>query len=364
MDPQSLQSIIGIAQVLLVLIFGLVCLNLYLVFRLKDIDPFAKWNPNKINGTLFFVFLVVGLIAAVVSTGAWSDYYILITNPASAHGIQIDRMFMNTSIVAAFVTIVTNGLLFYFAWRYRSKDKNQKAYYLAHNNKLEYLWTGIPAVVLTILIVDGIFTWNNIMGDPPQDAIEVEINAKQFDWTFRYPGADMDFGATKVAFINEGAGNMLGFDVNDSKGLDDVVTRELHFPVNTDITLNIKSRDVLHSPTLPHFRVKMDAVPGMPTHFTFRPTVTTDSMRIIRNNPEFDYEMSCQQICGGGHWNMRAIVVVETMEEYQAWLREQKTDKPYFAVTAGDKDNSSDIAENENADQSNVKVDGSVSMNQ
>lgn len=363
MDPQSLQSIIGIAQLLLVLIFGLVCLNLYLVFRLKDIDPFAKWNPNKINGTLFLVFFIVGLITAVWSTGAWSDYYILITNPASAHGVEIDRMFYNTTAVAIFVTVITNAMLFYFSWRYRSQDENQKAYYYSHNNRLEYIWTAIPAIVLTVLVVDGIFTWHGIMGEASDEALHVEINAKQFDWTFRYPGADAEFGETRVSFINEIEGNVLGFNTEDENGADDVITRELHFPVNTEIMLDIKSRDVLHSPTLPHFRVKMDAVPGMPTHFKFRPTITTDSMRILRNDPEFEYEMSCQQICGGGHWNMKAIVVVETMAEYQAWLKEQKTDKPYFATTATE--DTSDSPQGEEANPSEeVEEDGSVSMNQ
>ncbi|MEZ4772234.1 MAG: cytochrome c oxidase subunit II [Bacteroidia bacterium] len=329
MDPQTLQSLIGIAQILLVLIFGLVCVNLYLVFRLKEIDPFAKWNPHKINGTLFFVFMVVGTVAAFVSTGAWSEHYTLINDPASEHGKDIDFMFDVTTVVAVFVTVVTNALLFFFAWKYYAKP-GQKALFYAHNNRLEITWTIIPAIVLTGLVSYGIINWNKITGEAPADSLEVEINAQQFSWTFRYPGPDMLFGETKVSYINEAESNLLGFNTADKRGVDDIITREIHFPVNTNILLKIRSRDVLHSPTLPHFRVKMDAVPGMPTSFHFKPTVTTAEMRQRRGDETFNYEMSCQQICGSAHWNMRAVVVVETMEEYQAWLKSQASDKPYF----------------------------------
>lgn len=329
MDPQTLQSLIGIAQILLVLIFGLVCVNLYLVFRLKEIDPFAKWNPHKINGILFLIFMIVGTVAAFVSTGAWSEHYTLINDPASEHGKDIDFMFDVTTVIAVFVTVVTNALLFFFAWKYYTKP-GQKALFYAHNNRLEITWTIIPAIVLTGLVSYGIVNWNKITGEAPADSLEVEINAQQFSWTFRYPGPDMLFGETKVSYINEAESNLLGFNTADKRGVDDIITREIHFPVNTNILLKIKSRDVLHSPTLPHFRVKMDAVPGMPTSFHFKPTVTTAEMRQRRGDDKFNYEMSCQQICGSAHWNMRAIVIVETMEEYQAWLKSQSSEKPYF----------------------------------
>lgn len=361
MDPQSLQSLIGIAQIILLVIFGLVCINLYLVFRLKDIDPFKNLDPHKINGTLFLIFLIVGLIAAFVSTGAWSEHYILITNPASAHGEDIDFMFNMTTIVAVFVTVVTNALLFYFAWKYHNK-KGQKALFYAHNNRLEITWTIIPAIVLTGLISYGIVNWDNIMvDDAPEGSYEVEINARQFGWTFRYPGNDMRFGETHVSYIDAASLNDLGFNTKDSYGKDDIITQEIHLPVDTDVLLKIKSRDVLHSPTLPHFRVKMDAVPGMPTSFHFKPTITTKEMRQIRGEEDFDYEMSCQQICGGGHWNMRAIVVVETMEEFKAWLAQQSTDKPYFATTETEAESDVNVAENnEEADTEEAEE---ISMN-
>lgn len=323
MDPQSIQSVLGAAQVLLGVIFVLVSINLYLIFRLKDIDPFSKWDRNAINGALFMVFLVVGFIAAAWSSAAYSDQMMLVNDPASAHGVEIDRMFWRTMYVALFVTIITNVLLFYFAWKYRGKE-GKKAYYYSHNNLVEIIWTAVPAVVLTALIVDGIIVWNDIMGDPPEDAIQVELTGEQFAWNIRYPGADTYFGETHVSYIDLGTSNSLGFNWDDENSYDDLVTQELHLPVDRDINLLIRSKDVLHSATLAHFRVKMDAVPGMTTTFNFKPTVTTEEMRKITGNPDFNYEMSCQQICGRAHYSMKKIVVVEPYADYVKWLSSQK----------------------------------------
>jgi cytochrome c oxidase subunit 2 len=321
------QLLISIAQGLLLVILALTVVNLYLIFRYKEIDPFAKWNPDGVNGGLFMAFFVVGLIAAAMSTEQWFDKLILVTNPASAHGEEIDRMFWNTMWVTILVVVVTNFLLFYYSWRYRYRE-GTKALFYPHNNRLEVVWTVVPAVVLALLVFDGVGVWHDIMGNKSKDSLLVELNGKQFDWTIRYPGEDLEFGETAVNYIDEGNSNTLGFNFEDKRGHDDLVAFELHVPVDTDVELQIRSRDVLHSATLPHFRVKMDAVPGMMTSFNFRPTKTTAEMREITGNPDFNYEMSCQQICGGGHWNMRRVVVVETMEEYQAWLKQQK---PFYA---------------------------------
>jgi cytochrome c oxidase subunit 2 len=318
------QSIITSIQLLLVVIFGLVCANLYLVLRLKNIDPFAKWNPHAINGGLFLAFLVVGMIAATASSIKWYPTLTLTLHAASEHGVKIDRMFWNTMIITILVVVITNTLLFYYAWRYQAKP-GRKALFYPHNNRLEIIWTVIPAIVLVVLIFDGAMKWTEITAPAPKDAIRVEVNGKQFAWTFRYAGADLEMGESAVNYIDEGKANDLGINLADKRGYDDIVATELHVPVGRPVELLIKSRDVLHSATLAHFRVKMDAVPGMTTRFWFTPTKTTAEMREIMKNPEFNYEMSCQQICGGGHWNMGRTVVVDTEEDYQAWLEKQKT---------------------------------------
>ncbi|RMG75005.1 MAG: cytochrome c oxidase subunit II [Bacteroidetes bacterium] len=320
-------TLISVAQVFLGIILLLVSLNLYLILRLKEIDPFGSWNPNKINAGLFMVFLVGGLIAAYASTQAWSEHLIFFQPAVSEHGLEIDRMMRNTMGIALFVTVLTNILLFYYAWRYQAKP-GRKALYYPHNNRLEVVWTVVPAVVLTLLVFDGVGVWHNIMDEAPEDSIQIEVNGKQFDWTVRYPGADMEYGETHVSFIDEISTNTLGFNFEDKRGHDDLVVREIHVPVNKDVNMTIRSRDVLHSATLAHFRVKMDAVPGMPTSFHFKPLVTTAEMRQRTGNPDFNYEMSCQQICGGGHWNMRLVVVVESEAEYNAWIAQQQ---PFYA---------------------------------
>lgn len=325
MDPQSM---ITLAQVLLGAILLLVAVNLYLVFRLRDIDPFAKWNPNTINPALFLAFFVFGMIMVFVLQNVYKEYMTLTYNPASEHGEKIDDMFWITMYVSIFVVVVTNSLLFWYAWYYRGKP-GRKAVHYSHNNRLEIFWTAIPAVVLTILVFRGVIVWHDIMQEAPEDAVQLEVNGKQFAWTVRYPGADLEFGTTSVQYIDDGTGNDIGFNFEDRRGHDDLITNEIHLPVGKPVLLNIKSRDVLHSATLPHFRVKMDAVPGMPTSFWFTPTKTTKEMREIRGDEDFDYEMSCQQICGSAHWNMRRVVVVETEAEFNNWLRKQK---PFYAT--------------------------------
>ncbi|MEM6262407.1 MAG: cytochrome c oxidase subunit II [Bacteroidota bacterium] len=321
------QTLVNLIIFLLGFVFILVLVNMVLVFRLKDIDPFRKWNPTTINATLFMLFLIFGLIAAYVSTGNYEHLFSLVNDPASLHGVEIDKMFWNTMYVTILVVVLTNSLLFYYAFRYRQRE-GQKALYYPHNNKLELIWTIVPAVVMTILIASGVQTWHDVMQEAPEDAIEIEFYARQFDWTIRYQGEDKTFGQTHVKYIDPDMGNQLGFNFEDQAGHDDVVVTEIHVPVNTPIKMNIRSQDVLHSATLAHFRVKMDAVPGMPTSFWFVPTVTTKQMREKKNNPDFDYEMSCQQICGGGHWNMRRVLIVETQEEYEEWLNKQT---PFYA---------------------------------
>lgn len=322
----EIQSLISITQLLLVAILGLVGYNLYMVFKLKDIDPFKNWDANKINGVLFLLFLIFSLIAATWSTSAWSDLFMFGKNSASEHGVALDKMFNRTMWVSIFVVLVTNVLLFWFAFRYRGRE-GQKALFFSHDNKLELIWTIIPAIVMAILIADGVKNWHKIM-DPSDEikaeALDIEFYARQFDWTIRYGGDDGELGQSHVKYIDLDRSNSIGLNFEDEATHDDIIVTEIHVPVNQPIRMNIRSQDVLHSATLAHFRVKMDAVPGMPTKFYFTPTVTTKEMREIKDDPEFNYEMSCQQICGSAHWNMRRVLVVETEEEYQEWMKAQR----------------------------------------
>ncbi|MDG2312245.1 MAG: cytochrome c oxidase subunit II [Flavobacteriales bacterium] len=108
-------------------------------------------------------------------------------------------------------------------------------------------------------------------------------------------------------------------------GKDDrIVKSEFHLPVGREIEFVFRSRDVLHSAFMPHFRAQMNTVPGLPTRFKIETTITTDSMRTILDNPDFNYILLCNKVCGSAHFNMQMTIVVETQEEYDAWLSEQK----------------------------------------
>ena len=212
-------------------------------------------------------------------------------------------------------------MLFYFAYKYRGKKENT-AYFFAHNNKLEIAWTVIPTIVLTALIIYGLRTWDRAMNPDVSEATIIEVYSKQFDWTARYSGVDNILGDANFRLV-EGR-NTLGVDLNDDKAADDIVVREVHLPVNKPVLLKFRSRDVIHSAFLPHFRVQMNCVPGLSTQFAFTPTKTTAEMK-ENEGEDFEYVMLCNKICGSAHFNMQMKFVVESEEDYNKWISAQKT---------------------------------------
>lgn len=358
-----------------------------------------KWN--NVNASLMMVFLVIGMIAAIWETVVHGK--LLLPESASEHGLKIDSMMNITLILTGFVFIVTQILLFWFAFKYRKK-KNVKALYYPDNDKLEMVWTIIPAIVLTILVIGGLSAWQDITRKADKGTAEIELFAYQFGWTARYPGDDnvlgnanynlisatnplgvaVDYEAEalleelelaikdvekaieelpmtlgklkgtlgglegdaqkgqlqKIADIENGsAENELRIDIRrkntqitrikaaiakktffTKSAMDDIVADEIHLPVNKSVTLRLRGRDVIHSAYLPYFRAQMNVVPGLPTQFTFKPTITTADMRKKLNNSEFDYHVVCNKICGNAHFNMKIKVVIESEAEYKKWL--------------------------------------------
>ena len=145
---------------------------------------------------------------------------------------------------------------------------------------------------------------------------------KQFNWEVRYAGKDGSLGNYDFRKID--ATNSMGVDFTDSNSFDDFMPREIHVPKGKNILLKIRARDVLHSVYMPHFRLKMDAVPGMKTQFWFIPTISTAEMREKTGNPEFDYELACTELCGTGHYAMRMVVVVDEPAEFDKWFSSQE----------------------------------------
>ena len=301
---------------------------------------------NKANGRLWVIF---GIFFFALTT--WSAFYfrnwMLGFGPhdsASAHGSSLDNIFMITLIPTYFVFILTHVLLFYFAWKYSGRP-GRKVFFQAHDTRLEIIWTAIPAVVMTLLVMGGLDAWNEVMADvePGEDYIEIEATGMQFAWTIRYPGADGKLGSKY--FKNITSLNPLGQDWTDTKNLDDFHTGgEFYLPKGKKVRVRITSRDVLHNFDLPHFRVKMDAVPGIPTHFVFTPVITTKEYKAkLKNVPEyqqlkdpndpdspqlwetFEYELACAELCGSGHFSMKKILKVVEQDEYEEWLAKQQS---------------------------------------
>jgi len=196
---------------------------------------------------------------------------------SSEHGADYDNLMMISVVLIMFVQTLTQGFLHYFTFKYKGKE-GTKATYFADNNTLEVVWTVIPIITLAGLIIYGLYTWTNIMFiDEDEDALVVELYAYQFGWRARYSGADNELGKANVRFI-EGV-NTLGVDASDNYAQDDIVTSELHLPVNKKVVFKLRSQDVLHSAYMPFFRAQMNVVPGMITEFAYTPIQTTEEIR-------------------------------------------------------------------------------------
>lgn len=344
--------------VIIVLVFVSVAIwQLTKIFDLTQIGDnaenyqVANDNDNSVNGYLMFAFLVfiyLTTIYCVVKFG----HFPLMSNPASEHGVEVDRLMWISMILIFFVQTVTQALLHYFAFKYRGK-KGNTALYFADNNKLEAIWSIIPAITLAGLILYGLYAWTNIMfvDEETENPMVVEIYAKQFGWEVRYAGKDNVLGKANVRYI-EGI-NTLGVDLADPNAQDDIPASELHLPKGTKVVFKIRSQDVLHSAYMPHFRAQMNCVPGMVTQFAFTPTVTTVDMRnskamiekvdainkirtekskeLVAKGLEaldpytFDYLLLCNKICGKSHYNMQMKIVVESPEDFKKWLGGQTT---------------------------------------
>ena len=301
-------------------------------------------KDNQTQGILLLIWLII-----MIGSFVWMMFSygkVILPEASSLHGEKIDNLMIISMGLIIVAFLITQPLLFGFAYQFRG-NKKRKAVYMEHNNRLEFIWTIIPAIVLAGLIIYGLATWSEIMNpamassDDSEDPLVVEIYAKQFGWTVRYAGEDNQLGYAHVRNI-EGT-NVLGLDIDDVNSFDDVITNELHLPVNREVIFRFRSQDVIHSAFLPHFRVQMNVVPGTKTNFRFTPTMTTEEMRNsekvieqtarindIRSSKgedpyEFDYILLCNKICGSAHYNMQMKVVVETDEEYQQWYSEQKS---------------------------------------
>jgi len=326
---------IAVVVLIFVVIFQIAKASEY-VSVLKGEEVARKQN-NKINGFLMVVFLVLGLVGVWYCNNLLFHKTLLAHDAASVEGARVDSMLWVTLAVTGIVFIATQVVLFVFAYKYQ-EDANRKVVFFAHSTKLELIWTVIPAIALTVLVVIGLRNWFLFTGEPPKNAMVVEVTGKQFGWIYRYPGKDGSFG--KKYFKNiDNASNSLGLIWDDELAQDDIVMEQTVYLVKgKPVKFVLGSRDVIHDVGLTQFRLKMDAVPGIPTTMWFTPKYTTKEMKEITGNPNFQYEISCDQMCGNGHYSMKGVIEVVDQEEFDAIMAKQK---PYYYTAFPEKDPSS-----------------------
>jgi len=342
-------------------------------------------RDNKFNANLMllFMFLLFGGFIWLMLTYGWTGR----GEAASVHGKETDWLLNLNFIIIITVFFLTNSLLFFFAYKYVKKI-GVPAYFYPHNNKLEMMWTIAPAIVLAVIIILGLRTWNEVTSNAQPESIRVELFAKQFDWTARYSGLDnilgkfdykltadnnelaimttntidsaiyyMESGSDGVNLIEDKLNDedlifsdsdreallidldrknkLLGLlyqmkerhDPNiDATAWDDFIQKDtLYLCKGKEYEFNFRSKDVIHSAYFPHFRAQMNTVPGMTTRFKFIPTLSTLDMREKKNDNKFNYALLCNKICGGAHYKMKMMVVVLEENAYNSWLNTKST---------------------------------------
>lgn len=361
-------------------------------------SPLPTDSENSYQSKMMLVFMFAYFSFFAWLYARYGDK--LLPEAASEHGAGLDTLLGFNFAIIILVMVLTHIFLFYFAFKY-VYNKDRKALYFTHSSKLEMVWTVIPAIFLAVIVIYGLSAWIDMtIKETPKDAISIELYPKQFDWTARYAGSDSTLGAsnynmvsasnplgvitdgsltmtlsamnTEVAELEEELTTVPKGGVKDEEiteliakrkrqiakiesfqgleaaaragGNDDVLVKnEFYIPVGREVSFQFRSRDVIHSAYMPHFRAQMNCVPGMTTQFHFKPTITTDEMRAKTQNDEFDYILLCNKICGAAHYNMKMNIKVVSEEDYYKWLSEQKT----FAQSITPED-ASEMASKEN----------------
>jgi cytochrome c oxidase subunit 2 len=377
--------------ILLVIVLGVVAIaQMMRVYELssqltKKQEHEISNRDNRFNAKLMLTFMVVlfaSFIWMMLKYG-WVGRGVA----ASVHGAEIDWLMNLNLIIIIAVFFLTNALLFIFSFKYVRKP-GVPAFYYPHNNKLEMLWTVVPAMVLAVIIILGLKTWNEVTGDASPEAIRVELFSKQFDWTARYAGKDNELGKfdyklttdnnelalmttatidTAIRLMEVGPSGIktLESKLNDRKIMlvpedrekmeedlsrkermirllyqmrekhnpkddasawDDIIQKDtLYLCKGKEYEFNFRSKDVIHSAFFPHFRAQMNTVPGLTTRFKFTPDKSTAEMRDIKGDQNFHYVLLCNKICGGAHYKMKMMVVVMEEDDYNSWMKGKMT---------------------------------------
>lgn len=376
--------------ILLVIILGAIAVaQLVRIYELssklrKNEEHEISNRDNNLNARMMFGFMLLffaGFIYLMTAYG-WTGR----GSAASVEGIEMDWLLNLNFVIIIAVFFLTNFLLFYFTWRFVRKP-GVPAFYYPHNNKLEMLWTVVPAIVLAVIIILGLQTWSNLSGPSKPEAEKIELFSKQFDWTARYAGADNTLGLydykltldnnelalLTTSTIDSSLNNMLNGPTGirslqkllnnrdtvysdstmqvlrtdlsrkerlyrfltqmkenhnpklDASAWDDIIQKDtLYLCKGQEYEIALRAKDVIHSAYFPHFRAQMNTVPGMATRMKFTPNKTTSEMRDEKNDANFNYILMCNKICGGAHYKMKMVVVVLDRPAYKKWMDGKK----------------------------------------
>jgi cytochrome c oxidase subunit 2 len=251
----------------------------------------------------FLVPLLLGVSSAFAEPRSGNLYWA--PPNYTVGGEKIDSILNFIFWLTLFVFIAVQAVLIAYIFKYRRR-KGQTAHYSHGNNVLEVVWTTIPVLIFLGLAIYSNRVWAELHRDPPADALQVNVSAFQFGWDFRYPGADGKLGAVEVGKISNE--NKFGVEESDEAGKDDFTSTELVIPYGKPIHIILNSRDVIHSFYVPWFRLYQDAVPGR--------TISWVWFQVERPG---NFELACSQLCGTGHYNMKAPIRVVSQEEYDKW---------------------------------------------
>jgi cytochrome c oxidase subunit 2 len=257
---------------------------------------------------------LVVLIVGSVLFHLLSPWYL---TPIASNWGTIDGTISITFWVTGFVFVVINAFMAYCVWRYRHR-KGQPALYEPENKKLEGWLVVLTTVGVVAMLAPGLVVWAKFV-DVPKDAAIVEVVGRQWNWTYRFPGADGVLGTVDAKYISDK--NPFGINPDDPHGQDDILisSPELHLPIGRPFKALLRSVDVLHDFTVPQFRVKMDLVPGLVTYVWFTPTRTGK------------FDLLCEELCGIAHFAMRGKVIVDEEQAFRTWLASY----PTYAQTMG-----------------------------
>src|SRR2546425_2924088 len=242
---------------------------------------------------------------------------------ASQHAAEIAQMTVLTHWLMLFLFVGWGAFFIFVLFRFR-KGANPRASYTGAKGKLAKSTEVLVAIVEIVLLVGyAIPAWaTRVKAFPSEnEAVVVRIVGEQFSWNIHYPGPDGKFGRTDISKVT--ADNPLGLDRTDAAAKDDVTTiNQLYLPINRPVLVHLSSKDVIHGFGLIEMRVKQDAIPGMTMPVWFIP------------NRLGEYEISCSQLCGLGHFRMRGFITVHTAADYQKWYDDQEKELRPAATTA------------------------------